>query len=175
MIYENDNILLFKIHKIKLFYIYWKYSLLIGLLLSIFYAVTINSNNAFTFESIFSLWSIPVFIIILINFAIITLIIDIIAYYNSVIIISNENIMIIKNVLLIKEDIEIIDISQLSKVDVKRHWVISNILWYWKIVFEQDKIENESLSFVPDPYRISNYIRKRMWNRQNDGLRNLEI
>jgi hypothetical protein len=57
----------------------------------------------------------------LINFAIITLIIDIIAYYNSVIIISNENIMIIKNVLLIKEDIEIIDISQLSKVDVKRH------------------------------------------------------
>lgn len=164
MIYENSDILLFKRHSIKLVYIYWKFILLFNLFMLLLFVIISYREKLKLYENSLFYWSIILILLLLINTAVIILIIDLITYYNSLVIISDDNIIIIQNTLLIREDIEIINIPQLTKVNIERHWLFSHLLWYWNLILEQQRAEVCPLFFTPEPYRIINYIKKRMWN-----------
>ncbi|MDD2908780.1 MAG: hypothetical protein PHZ26_03440 [Candidatus Gracilibacteria bacterium] len=109
-------------------------------------------------------WSIIFILILTINTVVAILIIDLVAYYNSIIIISGDNIIIIQNTLFIREDIEIINISQLTKVNIERHGILSNILGYGNLILEQQRTEARPLFYIPEPYRVINYIKSKMGN-----------
>lgn len=63
--------------------------------------------------------------ILLINYAFMKFILALISYFNKIIIIVPEKIIIIDSTLLLQEDIEVIDIEKVVKIDVVRHGLLS--------------------------------------------------
>lgn len=117
----------------------------------------INSLNYLLFWLIF----------ILFNYYFISFIVFMINYYNDLIILHNDQIIIIKTYLIMKDDVEIIDINDIVKVDLFSHWIFQNILWYGTIIIEHQKYD-----FIPNPHLVvsmiekqkKNYKNKRRWN-----------
>ena len=160
MIHEYKNSLLLRRHKIKLFFIFWKFLVyLVGCLLILTIMVLFagyswlgNVFDEYLFILLFSF----------VNFAALALILDIIAHFNNLIYINDTHIYIIQNWLFIKEDIEIIELSQVTKVNIVCQWFLPNICSFWKIVIEQQRTETRPLFFIPEPYRVMSNIRAKM-------------
>ena len=95
----------------------------------------------------------------LLNYAFIKLILNIIEYYHTLIIITDEQILIINCSLIMKDDIESIDAYRIMKIDAFSHWFWSNIIGYGNLVIEQQKDEVRTFHFIPHPYKIFGIIR----------------
>lgn len=98
---------------------------------------------------------------ILLNYAFIKLTLWLIFYYNDLIIFSRDKIIIMKSSLFMQDDLEIIDISKIMKIDVQCHWFFSNILWYGNLVMEQQRDELRVLHFIPKPYKALQLLREK--------------
>jgi hypothetical protein len=160
MIHEYKNALLLRRHQIKLFYIFWKflvYLFLIMFIIMIFMLISWYNKmwDAFN-EYLFS------FFLIFINIITLVLILDIIAHFNNLIYVNDTHIYIIQNWLLVKEDIEIIELNQVTKVNILCQWFLANACSYWKIVIEQQRTETRPLFYIPEPYRVMSNIRTKI-------------
>ncbi len=147
-------------HKIKLFYIFWKFLIYLFICLLVvltFLLLSGYSNQANIFDE-----SIFIIFMIFFNLMAFALILDIIAHFNNLIYISDSHIYIIQNWLLLREDIEIIELSQVTKVHILCQWILPNMLSYWKVIIELQRSETKKLFFIPEPYRIMNNIRSKM-------------
>lgn len=99
--------------------------------------------------------------IILINYAFIKLSLWLIFYYNDLVIFVRDKIIIVKSSLFMQDDLEIIDVSKVMKIDVQCHWIFANLLWYWNLVIEQQRDELRILHFIPKPYKTLQLLREK--------------
>ena len=150
-------------HKVKLYYIFWKtliYTLWFLIIVSMIFLLesSLSLNDTFhTYIGIFTVFSI--------NIIWFSFIIDIVWHYNNLILIDSTNMIILQNWLLFREDIEIIWIDQITKVNVICQWFLPNACSYGKLIIEQQRTETRPLFFIPQPYIILNEIRDRMWRK----------
>lgn len=87
------------------------------------------------------------------------LISSIIEYYNDLIILHKDQIIILKSSLILKDDMEIIDIHKVMKIDWFKRGILQNILWYGNIVIEQQKNDVRIFHFISKPHNILKLLR----------------
>lgn len=90
---------------------------------------------------------------IILNYAFIKLILYYIWYYNNLLIFHDSVIIVIKSTLLDTDNVEIIDLHKITKIDAYADWVIANIFWYGTLVIEQQRDTVREFWYVPKPYK----------------------
>ena len=95
------------------------------------------------------------------NYAFIKFILWLIYYYNDLVILLKDKIIILKSSLFLMDDLEIIDISKVMKIDVQCHWLLSNLIGFWNLVIEQQRDELRILHFIPKPYKVFQLLREK--------------
>ena len=98
-------------------------------------------------------------VFLFLNYAFINLISSIVEYYNDLIILHEDQVILIKSSLIMKDDMEVIDIHNVIKIDWFKRWIMQNLLWYWDIIIEQQKNEVKVLHFISKPHHIINMLR----------------
>lgn len=99
-------------------------------------------------------------ILLLVNYGFIQLILGIISYYNRLVIIVRDKFIIINSSLILQEDLEIMDLSKVMKIDVEVHGLLSNLLGYGHLIMEQQKDEVRTIHFIPKPYKVWQILRE---------------
>lgn len=94
------------------------------------------------------------FCFVLINYAFLKIVLDLIEYYNYMFIIKEDQIIIINSSFLLRDDIEIIEAYKIIKMDAYSRGLFSNIFWFWNIVVELQTKEERIFRFMPNPYRL---------------------
>lgn len=153
MILEKGSVMLIRRHKIKLAYIIWR------LLLNVAWIIWILAiiSWLYTFSWILAL-TISIITFVLLQISFIRFILELIWYYNNIIIVSLDQIMIIQSTLVLIEDIEILEIGKINKINVECRWLFANIFWYWRLIIEQQRFEKRPVFFIPDPYKVMHHI-----------------
>jgi len=90
---------------------------------------------------------------ITLNYAFIKLILYYIWYYNNLLIFYEDKIIVIKSTLLDTDNVEIIDLHKITKIDAFSYWILANIFWYWTLVIEQQRDKVREFWYVPKPYK----------------------
>lgn len=139
----------FKMHKITIIHFLLKFSFIILIWLLLLIVCYFYNENMQIHKYIL----VPSTLFVM-HIAFSSLILNYINYFNSLVIVSNDKIMIINSTLFFQDDIQVIDISKITKLNVIKQWLFTNIFNYWKICIEQQKDESTNLLFVPDPYNI---------------------
>lgn len=99
-------------------------------------------------------------ILLLVNYGFIQLILGIISYYNKLVIIVRDKFIIINSSLILQEDLEIMDLGKVMKIDVEVHGLLSNLLGYGHLIMEQQKDEVRTIHFIPKPYKVWQILRE---------------
>lgn len=142
-------------HWIVLLFRYLKFSLLIILTWVIYY-FSMKYNNTI-WEEIINIFLFP-FVFFLINYAFFKLLLFYIKFYNDLVIIHNKQVIILKSSLFLKDDIEFVDVSKITKFDTYCRWLIPNMFWFWNLVIEQQRDEVREIHFIPEPFRALKLI-----------------
>lgn len=95
---------------------------------------------------------------IILNYAFIKLILYYIWYFNNLLIFHEDKIIVIKSTLLDTDNVEIIDLNKITKMDAFSNWVIPNILGYGTLVIEQQREKVREFWYIPKPYKACNYL-----------------
>lgn len=82
-------------------------------------------------------------------------------YYNKLVIIVRDRIIIITSSLFLKEDIEILELSKVMKIDVECHGLLQNMLNYGALIVEQQKNDVRIMHLVSDPFTVLRIIREK--------------
>jgi len=107
-------------------------------------------------------------VFLFLNYAFLNLISSIIEYYNDLIILHDDQIIILKSSLLLKDDMEIIDIHKVVKIDWYKRGLLQNILGYWNIVIEQQQNDIRIFHFISKPHKILNILREQKRKYKNN-------
>jgi len=141
--------------------------LFVRVLKSLFFIILVISVYYFSDKYIDSLQKIDwlkylSFIVVfsLLNYAFINLISSIVEYYNDLIILHQDQIIILKSSLILKDDMEIVDIHKVQKIDWFKRWLLQNLLGYWNIVIEQQKNDVRVFHFISKPHKILGLLRE---------------
>jgi hypothetical protein len=116
MIFEDGSTMLIRRHKIKLGYIFGKFFIAFIIFMGIIVFSSVLNTTA-EIDNFLHTFIIPASLFI-INVAFLIFIYDIIGYYNNIIIIDDNHIVIIQNSVLFREDIEIIDMARILKINI---------------------------------------------------------
>ena len=140
--------------------------LIVKILKSLFFILI--SGVIYYFWSKYFVWLIEIewieyvffsIVFLLLNYAFLNLISSIIEYYNDLIILHKDQIIILKSSLILKDDMEIIDIHKVMKIDWFKRGILQNILWYGNIVIEQQKNDVRIFHFISKPHNILKLLR----------------
>ena len=99
--------------------------------------------------------------LLLINYAFMKLILAIINYYNKLIIIIADKLILIDSTLVMREDIELIELQKIVKIDIMCHGIFAAIFGYGHLIIEQQRDEARTLHFVSRPYDILHLMREK--------------
>lgn len=108
------------------------------------------------------------FVFIIINYAFIKFILALIEYYNNLIIIKDDQLIILKCSLILQDDVEVIDAYRVMKLDCYARWILANMLGYWNLIIEQQKDDVRTCHFVPRPYTILKILKDQRENVLQD-------
>lgn len=100
-------------------------------------------------------------LLIFILYSFVSLVLWLIEYYNDLVIFLHDKIIIINSTFYLKDDLEIIDVSKIMKIDIACHWFFANFLGYWNLIIEQQRDELFTLRFIPNPYRALELFREK--------------
>lgn len=92
-------------------------------------------------------------ILIIVNFGFLKLILYVIQHYNNLLIFHDDHLVVIKSSFILVDDIEILDVYKVTKIDTYSRWIMSNLFWYGTVIVEQTRNEVRQFSFIPDPKR----------------------
>jgi len=95
-----------------------------------------------------------------------------IKYYNNLIIVGPEQIIIIKSTLLLQDKIESLDSFKIMKLDSISQGFFSNIFGYGNLVIEQHNDELRTFHFIPKPYKVVSCIKKQ---KKKDKIADLDV
>lgn len=154
-IIKSDWIIIRK-HWIIILYKYIKLSVFLSLAF-IFYYIGLKYRSVIWNDIIYYIF-LPS-ILVLINYAFIKLILYYVRFYNNLLVIKNWQLIMIKSSLLFLDDIEFIDISKITKVDIFSKWFIPNIVWYWNLIVEQQRDQVKTFHFIPDVHKALHIIK----------------
>ncbi len=93
-------------------------------------------------------------VFLLINYSFLSLISSIVEYYNNLVVLYKDRIIILQSSLILKDNIEIIYIHKVVKINWSKIWVFQNILWYWNITIEEQNNNIRILNFISKPNSI---------------------
>ncbi|MDD4151343.1 MAG: hypothetical protein PHR68_01900 [Candidatus Gracilibacteria bacterium] len=116
----------------------------------------------------FVLYIILPIIWIILNYSFIKIFETFLQYYNEVLIIHGDQIIIIRSSLFLMDDIEIIDSYRVMKFDSYADGFWANLLGYGHIVLEQQKDNVRIFHFVPQPYRVISILKEQRDKILND-------
>ncbi len=108
------------------------------------------------------------FIFALLNYAIFKLILWLIHYFNNIIIVSKDSLVILHCSLILQDDVEVIDAYRIVKVDSYARGFFPNLLGYGDIIIEQQKNEVRTLHFIPNPYKFLEIMKQQRQNLLKD-------
>lgn len=176
-ILSEENYTIITKHAIYFLYLVAKFLflLLIAGVLFITLLVYKDDLNKNTFDFINYIFF-PI-IFLLVNYGFIQLILGIINYYNRLMIIVRDRIIIINNSLILQEDLEIMDLSKVMKIDVECHGLLANMFGFGHLIIEQQKDEVKVIHFIPKPYEVWQILRENttyinQWSQEVRFLRN---
>lgn len=98
-------------------------------------------------------------IFMILNYAFLKLIFEVIRYFNNLIILNEHNLIVIKSSIIDTDHIEIIDLEKITKIDTSIIWVFPNLLAYWDLILEQNRARTRTFNHIYKPYKIATYIR----------------
>jgi hypothetical protein len=156
-IVENDSTIVTR-HAISFLYIVAKGVLFIMIAIGIGAVFTLYKSGVP--EDLLRYFIFPV-VLGLVNYAFLQLALGVVRYYNKLLIIVRDRIILITSSLFLREDIEIMDLSKVMKIDVECHGFLPNILNYGALIIEQQKNDVRLMHFVPDPYTVLRIIREK--------------
>jgi len=161
---KHDNYIIIRRHFILLFFKLAKFVFLLIISLFLYWlflkywkiiSTDLKSINYIVFA----------FCFILLNYAFLGLTIYLIEYLNKLIIITDEEIIFIRSTLILKDDIEVLDLYRVMSIDSFSHWLIANIFNYWIVVIEQQQAENieniKRLYFISSPFEFISLIKEK--------------
>lgn len=93
-------------------------------------------------------------LLVIINYAFVKMILNLIEYNNNLLIFVRNKVILTKWTLFLVDDVEIIDIKKIMKVDVECRWFFANFIWWWHLVIEQQKNDVRIIHFMPKPYKV---------------------
>lgn len=152
---KNWNIIVLK-HFILFFPIIIKFIFLISLTILICYLSFLVRDNIW--EELFLYVFFPLSFVLL-NYAFFRLIQGLIEYYNNLFILKDDQIVSINSSFILRDDIEIIEAFKVIKIDLFTRWLFANIFWFWTIIIELQTKEQRDFIFMPNPYKVINYLK----------------
>lgn len=159
-ILAEENYTIVTRHFINLLYLVAKFLFLIIIAGILFVSLLVYKQNLNKETSdIISYVFFPV-IFLLTNYSFIQLILGIIRYYNRLVIIVRDKFIILNSSLILQEDLEIMDLSKVMKVDVECHGLLASIFGYGHLIMEQQKDEVRTIHFIPQPYKVWQILRE---------------
>ncbi len=144
-------------HWIVMLFRYLKFIIFLSLAW-IFYYVALRYENKFWEELIYYFF-LPIIFLIL-NYAFIKLVLSYIKYYNNLIILHKDQIIFIKSTFLWTGNVEIIEMSKVTKIDTFCRGIIPNVIWFWTLIIEQQRDKVSEFTYVPKPYKTINYLKE---------------
>lgn len=161
---EKDHYIVIRRHFILLFFKLAKFIFL--LLVSFFIYWTLLNYWDVIWKDYMSVnYIVFAFCFITLNYAFINLIIYFIEYYNKIIIITNEEVIFLRSTLILRDDLEVLDLYRIMSIDTFCHWLFANIFNYWEVVIEQQQLDdNENIKkiyFIPNPYKFISIIKEK--------------
>ena len=100
--------------------------------------------------------------IVILNYSFLSFAFGLIRYYNNLIIICPEQIIIIKATLILQDKIESLDSLNIVKMDSISKWILSNIFGYGNIIIEQQNDDIRNFHFIHQPYGVIEYLKKQI-------------
>lgn len=156
-IIENDSTIVTR-HPIYLAYRFMKCLLFLGLGLGICGLVLLYGETVPA--SVVHYLVFPT-VLILVNYALVQFVLGIVRYFNLLVVIVHDHITIISSSFLLKEDIEILELSKVMKIDVECHGLLQNLLNFGALIIEQQKNDVRSLHLIPNPFAVLRIIREK--------------
>lgn len=145
-------------HSIVIFYVFAKF--FIWFFIAFWLAVFIDTFKETIWTDVILYFLLPVNLIIL-NYSFWKLIQGLIFYYNDLVIFIHDKIIIVKSSLVIQDDLEIIEVGKVMKIDVHCHWFFANLLGYGNLIIEQQRDQLRILHFIPQPYKALQSLREK--------------
>lgn len=163
--YEKNGYILVKRHWIVMLFNYLEFIFFNSTAFFLYY-ICIKFQKNMTYELINYVFF-PV-IFLLINFAFFKLAFELIRYFNNLIILNKNNLIVIKTSLIDTDNVEIIDIHKITKIDTSIKWIFSNIFSYGDLILEQNRARTRIFNHIYKPYRIATYLRdiKKIYDNQ---------
>lgn len=160
---ENEDYFITKKHFIIFLYVIGKF-IFLSFLVGIIYFLAFKYRAVIPYD--IKIWLVFPLLLWLLNYTFFKFIFWIINYNNDLVILLRDKVYIIHTTLMLRDDIEMMDMYKIIKVDAVCHWFISNILRYWHIIIEQQGNEKRVLHFIPVPYKLMEKL-----NQKIDTLR----
>lgn len=98
---------------------------------------------------------------LLVNYAFVKLLLDIVKYENKLVIILRDKLIMLSSSLLFQEDLEIMDVGKIMKIDVECHGILANVFGFGNLILEQQKDEVRVLHYIPNPYKVFQIFREK--------------
>lgn len=133
-----------------MFFRYLKFSFYL-IIAFVFYFIAVKFWSALWYE--LTHYIILPLSFITVNYAFIKLILYYIWFYNNLLIFHEDKIIVIKSTLLDTDNVEIIDLHKITKIDAFSDWILANIFWYWTLVIEQQRDKVREFWYVPKPHK----------------------
>ena len=108
------------------------------------------------------------FVFVIFNYAFLKLILALIQYYNNLIIIKDDQLIILKCSLILQDDVEVIDAYRVMKMDCYARGILANVLGYGNLIVEQQKDDVRTFHFIPRPYTILKLLKDQRENVLQD-------
>ncbi|EKE26826.1 MAG: hypothetical protein ACD_4C00138G0015 [uncultured bacterium (gcode 4)] len=157
-IMNTDEYTIIKKHYIILLYYIVKFIFLVFVAFLIYYLTYKFKDSLWT--DVVKYFMFPT-IFFIFNYAFIKFMGWLIFYFNDLVILLKDKIIILKSSIFLMDDLEIIDISKVMKIDIHCHWFLSNLIWFWNLIIEQQRDELRILHFIPKPYSVFQILREK--------------
>lgn len=155
--YEKDWYILIRRHWIIMVFNYVKFFFHLWICILLLY-ISIKFQDSLDHDFIKYIMFPCIFVIL--NYAFLRMAHEIIKYYNNLIIFKDREVIVIKTTLIDTDNVEIIDLEKVSKIDTNMQWIISNVLAYWSLILEQYRDRTRIFNHIYKPYRAANYIKE---------------
>ncbi len=154
--YEKDGYMLIRRHWIVMLLNYLKFIFLMSLAGLLFY-IAMTFQGALGRTLVVYVMFPAIFLTI--NFAFLKLIFDMIKYFNRLIVIDNHSVIVIKTSLIETDNIELIGLGKIIKIDTAMRGIFQNLFVFGDMIIEQADT-TRFFDSVYRPYQVANYIKE---------------
>ncbi|PID84190.1 hypothetical protein CSB09_02135 [Candidatus Gracilibacteria bacterium] len=111
-------------------------------------------------------------IVIIIHYAFFYLIFRLIRYYNNLILLKKDAMFIVKTSLIEFDNIELIELDKITKIDTQMKGIIQNLLSYGTLIIEQNRDRVREFHYIYKPYKAVRHLKeiKKQQQKSNSAL-----